>query len=236
MSKRSDIVLVPGMWLGSWVWDGVIPFLDQIGHRPHPVTLPGLEEDQPRRRVSLDEQIAAVRHVVSTLEGPVVLVGHAFGATVINGVADLEPDRISRLVYIDDTPLAAGQSLPMKPDEGREWLELPEWDGLTEWGMSSKGIDAHTLEYIRSRAVPQPAGVLQATVTLSNPARKLIPVTMVCCSMSAGSVAEAFDTQETSAEELQGITPTLVDLPTCHWPMFSRPEDLAWAIDLAARA
>lgn len=224
------------MWLGAWAWDGVIPFVDQIGHRSHPMTLPGLEEDQPRRRVSLEEQIAAVREQVATLEGPVVLVGHGHGSTVINGVADLEPHRISRLVYIDEPPMATGQRLRMEPDPGREWLELPSWDTLTEWGMSSKGISAHTLEVIRHRAVPQPAGVLEARVTLTNPERKQIPVTMVCCTLPAGAVAEALEVQESYAAELQGVTPTLVDLPTCHWPMFSRPEDLAWAIDLAARA
>ena len=36
-----DIILIAGMWLDGSAWDGVVPELERLGHRPAPLTLPG---------------------------------------------------------------------------------------------------------------------------------------------------------------------------------------------------
>ncbi len=40
----TEFVLVPGAWLGSWVWKRVIPKLEEQGHSVWPVTLTGMGE------------------------------------------------------------------------------------------------------------------------------------------------------------------------------------------------
>jgi hypothetical protein len=42
----AEFVLVPGAWLGSWAWDGVVPELRAAGHGSHPMTLSGLADKQ----------------------------------------------------------------------------------------------------------------------------------------------------------------------------------------------
>ena len=37
-------VLVPGAWLGAWVWKRVVPPLEKDGHAVYPVTLTGMGE------------------------------------------------------------------------------------------------------------------------------------------------------------------------------------------------
>ena len=36
-----DILLIAGLWLDGSAWDGVVPALEALGHRPVPLTLPG---------------------------------------------------------------------------------------------------------------------------------------------------------------------------------------------------
>ena len=38
----SDFVLIPGAWMGAWVWEPVTRGLRSLGHSAHPVTLSGL--------------------------------------------------------------------------------------------------------------------------------------------------------------------------------------------------
>lgn len=40
--RRTEFVLVPGAWLGSWAWKKVVPLLEQRGHAAYPVTLTGM--------------------------------------------------------------------------------------------------------------------------------------------------------------------------------------------------
>lgn len=55
-----------------------------------------------------------------------------------------------------------------------------------------------------------------------------LPVTLVCSSMSAQQVREMIDARHPWFEELgRYASVRLVDLPTGHWPMWSRTGDLA---------
>ncbi|MFD1717763.1 alpha/beta fold hydrolase [Georgenia deserti] len=235
MSEPVDVVLVPGFWLGGWAWDGVVPFLEQLRLRPHPVTLPGREPHGPTPRVTLEHQIATVREVVAGTGGKVLLVGHSGGVTVVNGYADTEPERVAGMVFVDDAPLPDGGTFAVDVPRRAPGLPLPPWSELAQMGLSPTGLDAHTREVVRDLAAAEPAGVLTSTARLRNPRRKDIPVTMVCTSMPAATVQDAITAGAPFTEELAGRDLMLLDMPTGHWPMFSRGEDLAHAIALAAR-
>jgi len=86
----------------------------------------------------------------------------------------------------------------------------------------------------RERAVPEPGGLLRESVELTNDARRDIPSTFICTGFSAaGYQSYARDHPEWAF--LAGIPElrhtTWIDLPTSHWPMWSRPTDLARIID-----
>lgn len=97
-------VLVHGAWHGGWCWDRVAPTLRGAGHRAITPTHTGLGDRAHllTRDVGLE---TFLQDIIATIEmeelTDVILVGHSFGGTIITGVADRIPERISRLVYLD---------------------------------------------------------------------------------------------------------------------------------------
>lgn len=108
-------VLVPGGWYDASVYDDVTRRLRAGGHRVHPMTLTGLDGDDDAREeftANLDTHIQDVVDLLVREDlDDVVLCGHSYGGMVITGVADREPRRITRLVYIDAYVPDDGESL-----------------------------------------------------------------------------------------------------------------------------
>ncbi|MEC3916125.1 alpha/beta fold hydrolase [Nocardia sp. CDC160] len=82
------IVLVHGAFADSSSWDGVVSRLRDDGY--HVVTL-----ENPLRGPAYDA--AAIQRTIDGIAGPVVLVGHSYGGTVISNVHDA---KVESLVYI----------------------------------------------------------------------------------------------------------------------------------------
>jgi pimeloyl-ACP methyl ester carboxylesterase len=87
----STIVLIHGAFAESASWAGVIEPLQERGHRV-------IAAANPLRGVAGDA--AAVTDLVRTLDGPVVLVAHSYGGTVMTNV-DPDAGEIVGLVYVN---------------------------------------------------------------------------------------------------------------------------------------
>ena len=102
--KRRTFVLVPGTWLGGWVWTPVAEALRARGHRAFCVTCTGVGERNHllTPTVGLSTHVADVANLIS-YEGldEVILVGHSFGGITITGVANELREKIAQLVYYD---------------------------------------------------------------------------------------------------------------------------------------
>jgi pimeloyl-ACP methyl ester carboxylesterase len=233
MPTAAPIILVPGFWLGAWAWDEVVAALRADGHDVTAITLPGLESaDSDRSGITFEDHVEAIIKAVEAAKAPVVLAVHS--ATGFSGYAasDRVPDKIAAMVYVDTAPGIA----PLEPDfEGDEkpmvWKEIEEGENLD-------GLTEEQKETFRQRAVPVPGGVMRGSVELTNDARKDIPSTLIC----TGFTAEQYQTYAREHPEwsfLAGIpelrNATWVDLPTSHWPMWSRPQDLAGIIGSVAK-
>ncbi|MCL3861673.1 alpha/beta fold hydrolase [Actinotalea sp. K2] len=229
------VVLVPGFWLGAWAWDDVLPGLRAAGLVPHPVTLPGLGSPaEDRSGLTLEDHVEAVTALVDDLDGDVVLVGHSGGAVVVQSVVDRHPERVRRVVYVDSGPLRDGVALqPGVQSDGPD-LPLPTWEELEAEGNSIEGLGPEDRATLRDRAVPHPSGVAGSPVLLGDPRRLQVPVTLICTSIPAALLHELVAAGQIPAELPDLHDVTSVDLPTGHWPMFSRPADLAAAIAAAA--
>src|SRR3712207_7384423 len=96
-------VLFGGAWLGAWAWQPVARRLRAQGHDVHPVTLTGLGERSHLATPEVDLD-TYVTDVVNTIEfedlHDVILVGHSYAGTVVTGVADRVPERVSLLAYL----------------------------------------------------------------------------------------------------------------------------------------
>jgi DNA-directed RNA polymerase specialized sigma24 family protein len=89
---------------------------------------------------------------------------------------------------------------------------------------SMAGLSEEQLATFRERAVPQPAATLRDAVSLTDHRRLDVPGTVVCTAFSADSYRSyAEQGMPFLAGILEHTRLELVDLPTGHWPMWSRP-------------
>lgn len=234
-AARARIVLVPGFWLGAWAWDEVAALLRERGHDVTALTLPGLEPDHADRgSVRLDDHVAAIEAAIAG-EGPVVLVAHSGAASPATVAIDRSVDRIARSVWVDTAPVVDGHAM----DASFEGDEMPleaAWEDELEQG-SMQGLSDEQLDEFRERAVPEPAGAVRDAAVLRDDRRLDVPATIICTAFSA---ADYRSYAEQGVPFLAGVLEhralELVDLPTGHWPMWSKPRELADRIaEVAAR-
>ncbi len=231
--RTAPIVLVPGFWLGAWAWDEVAAALRAAGHDVTALTLPGLESaDADRSAITLSGHVDAICEAVRAADGPVVLAVHS--GTGFSGYAatDRVPDRIAAMVYVDSAPGKGAL------DPEFEGVEKPlNWEALSE-EENLDGLSEEQMETFRRRAVPEPGGVLREGADLTDDARLDIPTTIICTGFPSEQV-KAYAKEHDWAwlgglGELHDVT--WVDLPTSHWPMWSRPRELAEIIGDIAKA
>ncbi|WP_167140721.1 alpha/beta hydrolase [Diaminobutyricimonas sp. TR449] len=238
-TSSPTIILIAGHWLGAWAWDEVLEHLKTDGSRAIAMTLPGLDGDDPERAAkTLDDQAAAVLDVVARLgvseDQPATIVAHSGANAPVSLVLDRHPELVHRVVWVDSGPVAPGSVFAPDLPEGVEELPLPSFDVLAQQA-SLEGLSAEVLERFRARAVPEPGPVLRQPVELTNDARRKVRTTLVCCSIPSAQVLELTRAGHAMFAEVANLEHLdVIDLPTGHWPMWSRPRDLAEAIQSAA--
>ena len=221
---QKTVVLVHGAFADGSSWDKVIPLLEarrlQVVAVQNPLT-------------SLADDAASVKRVIDAQSGPVILVGHSWGGTVITEVGG--DDKVAALVFV----------AAFAPDVGESTADLGK-DGPPPPGATS----------IR----PDPAGYLYLTPegVAKDFAQDLPAMQTRVMAVTQGPIfGKAFDEKVTKAawqnkpswfivaEKDRMIQPALeramakkinastTTLPTSHVPMQSRPKDVA-AVILAA--
>jgi pimeloyl-ACP methyl ester carboxylesterase len=234
-STTTPIILVPGFWLGAWAWDDVIEHLRAGGHDATAITLPGLESAHAdRSTITFADHVQAIVDALEAAPAPVVLVVHSASGFSGYAASDRVPERIRAMVYVDTAPGIG----PMDPDftdteKPMNWAEVEAEENLD-------GLSDEQKATFRARAVPVPGGVLRGAATLTNDARRDIPSTLIATGFSAADY-QRYAREHPEWAFLAGIPElrdaTWIDLPTSHWPMWSRPAELAEIIgDVAAGA
>ena len=225
-----EIVLIPGFWLGGSTWEEVATPLRDAGHNVQALTLPGLESaESDRSAIGLRDHVDAVIEAVDAISGPVTLVGHSGGGAIAHAVADSRPHRVTRVVYVDSLPLGPGDSINRELTEVGGEIPLPDWAEFDQEDLTDLDDDLRSM--FRAIAVPEPTGVARDEQTLMNDRRYGVPVTVIACEFSADSLRGWIAEGQDFVSELARITDVeIVDLPTGHWPQFTRPRELASAI------
>lgn len=225
-----NLVLVPGLWLDGESWSKVVPPLEAAGHLTHPVTLPGLESrDADRSQITLQDHVDAVIAIVDSLPDPVALVGHSGGGAIIHAVVDARPDRIVRAVYVDTGPLGPGGSIAPEVPIVNSEIPLPDWSEFDVADVAD--LDEATRQEFRARAIPSPMQVATAEQVLHDERRYDVPVTVITSTFPSATMRQFIEQNHPVTAELARIEDyEIVDLPTGHWPQFTRPNDLAQAI------
>ena len=225
-----DILLIAGLWLDGTAWKDVVPELEALGHRPVPVTLPGQGDGAPA--ATLDEQVAAVLAAVDAApEKPVLVVGHSAACSLAWLAADARPQSVAGVVLIGGFPSAEGDLYAdyFEPKDGV--VAFPGWEPFA--GPDSDDLDDDARRAFERIAVTVPEGVTRGVVHLSDERRFDVPVSVVCPEFSPEQARGWVEGGEVP-ELAKAKHVDFVDIESGHWPMFTRPAELARLLGAAA--
>ena len=223
-----DIILIPGLWLDASSWDLVAPQLEKAGHDVSALTLPGMDsKEADRSAITRQDYVDAVVAAIDQARHPVVLVGHSMGADWAHAGVDARPDRVARAIYIGGFPSGDGDSGSFPAHNGE--IALLEWSDFDEADL--RDLDEAALADFRERAIPSPERSVSDPQRLSDERRYEVPVTMICPEFSVEMLKGWMAQDMEPVRELARIRDvTYVDLPTGHWPQFTKPDELAQVI------
>lgn len=226
----STFVLVPGAWLGSWVWEPVARLLTEHGHQVHAVSLSGLAEraDVPHDDVGLATHVSDVHDVLVANDlHDVVLVGHSYAGMVTGQVADRAPDRVSVAVYVDANLPHDGRAMTDTWSErGRQQVRDEVTGGEGRWpalelaDLNGHGLTAEQADWLVERTTGHPGRTLFEPAVLATPLEASTGVYIACTKPTDALTPEAEALANRSGW-------TFVRLDTGHWPMVSAPDELA---------
>ncbi|ADD43338.1 alpha/beta fold hydrolase [Stackebrandtia nassauensis] len=226
-----DIVLIAGMWFDGSAWDDVAVELTKLGHRPLPVTLPG--QGDGNTAATFDDQVAAVLAAVDSVPGKPMVVGHSAACALAWVAADARPDKIAKVALIGGFPSADGETYFgfFEPVDG--FVAFPGWEPFA--GPDSADLDDEAKRGLAARAVAVPEAVTKGVVRLSDERRYDIPVLAVCPEFTPADLQEwiaAGDVPELAKAKHLDV----VDIESGHWPMFTKPIELARLLDSGTNA
>jgi pimeloyl-ACP methyl ester carboxylesterase len=233
----TDLVLIAGLWLPHSAWADVTTELTRLGHRVSAPPLPGVDlADADDGPVDLDDQLAAVLAAVDAVVaagGRPVVVGHSAACTLAWIVADRRPDGVSRTVLIGGFPEEDGGTyadfFPMQDAK----MPFPGWERFE--GPDAQDLDQDARRAFTDVAVPVPQGVAQGTVRLADDRRFDVPVTLLCPEYGPDEAKAWIDAGDVP-ELARATRVSYVDIDSGHWPMITRPQELAGLLDRIARA
>lgn len=238
----STYFLVHGAFHGGWCWERVVPLLREAGHRVYAPSLPGLGDQAHLLSPDVGVDTHA-RDVVGLAEREdlteVNLVGHSYAAMVITAAADLFPDRLAQLVYLDTFVPRDGEAisdiLPAQVEAFRQaaresgagW-RVPPPDMPPEVEGCYGVTEEPDLGWVRSMQTPQSLKTFQQPLRLKNPdAVAAIPRTHIYCSEGG----EEYKRLRAMAMQ-RTLPPTdepgarIRELPTGHDCMITMPREL----------
>ncbi|WP_309068763.1 alpha/beta hydrolase [Microbacterium sp.] len=232
---KPTIVLVHGAFADSSGWSKVAASLQAKGY-------PVIAFSNPLRGPAYDGEY--LRQFLSTISGPIVLVGHSYGGVVITNAATGDPD-VKSLVYIAAYAPAEGESVAAAGELGgghstvTEHLVIRPFPGAAE-NDADAYIDPAVFPEIFAQDVPKPLaktmaasqrpGAVAALLTPSGePAWESIPSWYMVAKYDRIIPPEA---ERFMAERADATT---VEVRTSHVPMITASSAVTSLIVAAAR-
>lgn len=230
--NAAPIVLVPGFWIGAWAWDEVVSLLRADGYTVEALTLPGLESrDADRASITFEDHVAAIQRAVEATGEPVVLAVHSGAGGPGYAVSDRIPAHIAAMLYVDTGPATGPVPFEFDGDE----LPMPSIAELRQ-SENLDGLSDEQLATMAARAIPEPGGAVRGSAHLTDDSRLDLPSVVLCTSMPSTVIKEAAAAGQPWLGDLARLRRvTYLDLPTSHWPMWSKPAETAEIIARVAR-
>ena len=233
----ATFVVAHGAWSAGWAWKKMRSRLRERGHELWTPTYTGLGERAhlASPAVDLDTHIQDVCGLLYMEDlRDVILIGHSYGGMVATGVADREPARIARLVYLDAFVPRDGQSaLDLHPDDIRERMRRAVLDG-DGWRMPPNPPPPDTpkedLAWMTPRRMPQPAKTGEQPIRLTGAVESLPRTYIYCLQPRPGDVFRPFAERARADAGWQYL-----EIDASHNPHITAPDALAAMLDAVAR-
>lgn len=221
-----NFVLIPGAWMGGWVWEPVSSRLRARGHEVYPLTLSGL--DNGGADVSDVGLETHVEDVLSVLEENdlrnAIVVGHSYSGVVVGQVADRVPDRVAHTVFVDAFLPHDGESMldafpePQRKDELRQIAENGgRWPAPNVANAADgQGLSIEQARWLVERMVAHPGRTVSEPTVLNRPLAEQRATYVKCSFGDSDDVAALHEEPNWSFRNLDAG----------HWPMISRPDEL----------
>jgi pimeloyl-ACP methyl ester carboxylesterase len=224
-----DILLIAGLWLDASAWDDVAASLSELGHRPVPIALPG--QGDGSSSATLDDQVAAVLAAVDSASDTCLVVGHSAAGTLAWLAADGRPEKVAKVALVGGFTSADGETYAdfFEPKDGV--MPFPGWEAFE--GPDSADLDEETRRSFAAAAIPVPEGVSKGVVRLADERRYDVPVLLVCPEYSPAQAKEWIDAGDVP-ELAKAKHVEFVDIDSGHWPMLTKPIELARLLAAAA--
>jgi pimeloyl-ACP methyl ester carboxylesterase len=191
MARNPTFVLVHGSCHGGWCWKKLRPILEADGYKVHTPTLTGLGERSHlvQEKTDLNTHIQdIVQEFIYEDLRETILVGHSYGGMVIGGVAEIIPEKIKHLVYLDAyIPEDNKSGFDLVPglidiykkrtlkEQGKEWL-VASYDP-EDWGVT----DSNDIEWMKSRLNPMPWYTHDQRLRIQNIQSKKLEKSYISC-------------------------------------------------------
>jgi pimeloyl-ACP methyl ester carboxylesterase len=232
-TRPKTFVLIPGAWLGGWVWDAVARGLRDRGYRAEQLTLSGLGDGEDASGIGLAAHVDDVLRVLEA--GDLVdafVVGHLYSGLVAGQVADRAPERVAHSVFVEaflprdgramvDALTASGRAAELRAiDENGGWWPPPTFAEVAE----GNGLSNEQARQLTERFVPHPGRTISEPAVMTRP---LAEQRATYIAAALGSHAEAEDVRALRGEPNW----TFRKIDTGHWPMVSAPDELVALLD-----
>jgi pimeloyl-ACP methyl ester carboxylesterase len=233
----STFVLIPGAWLGAWAWKRVSPELEKRGHSAFPVTLTGMGErvHLATKDVGLETAVQDVLNVIKYNEiDNFVLVGHSFAGKVAAVVADRAHEKVKKVIYLDSfrpkrvrTPQGSFDPVEDFGPQPPGAFAIPLTNETVD--RIGKDVKGKVRTWMMAMATPWPMKMARDPVLLSKNYGD-VKESYVFCTLTGDPVDEIIAGKW---GKLQG--PYKV-METGHWPMITKPKELADAMIALTKA
>ncbi|MFF5083650.1 alpha/beta fold hydrolase [Actinoplanes sp. NPDC000266] len=209
------IVLLGGLWLDGSAWREVVPELERRGRTAVPVPPTGL---------TLTDQIDAVIAAVDAAPGPAVVVGHSAASALAWIAADRRPGKVAKVAMIGGFPSEDGKAYADFFEIKDGVMPFPGWAPFE--GPDAEDLGEEARKEFEASAVAVPEGVARGVVRLTDDRRFDVPVVLVCPEFSPAQAREWV--KDGDVPELARVKHLdYVDIDSGHWPMVTRPAELA---------
>ncbi|MBE1299697.1 MAG: alpha/beta fold hydrolase [Alteromonadaceae bacterium] len=172
------VIFVHGTWGGGWDYKHLAEKLIMRGYDVYRPSLTGLGERRhlSNPSINLDTHILDIVNLIRSENlSKVILVGHSYGGMVISGVAEVIPEKLSHLLYMD----------ALLPENGESMFSLMGEEQANYFRDMAKAYEQPwciPLNWPKwGRDVPHPIGTYEQAVVINNPAAQIIPATYVYC-------------------------------------------------------